>query len=223
MNENSINEAVESITLIKEVISRTNKSFVGFSKLFIGWGVLFSISAIGNLIIAMNPQKVSEFLFKNPFVGNTLSIVLNIFLSVGVFLIAVLMYNIISKKKPLIGLEKHLAKLWLLLIFSCTLLPKITISSEGAMTGSTFSQAVSINNISAILFSLAIGLIITSLLTDFKQLSYIGYIFISLSLLNQFFELSIFKGVMLYVWHALPVPIALLYTGFFLKSQQARG
>ncbi len=224
MNGNNINEAVESLTLIKEVIARTNKSFVGFSKLFIGWGILFTFSGIINLLIIMNTQMVSKLLENQFVLGTMLLIIVNTFNIIGLFLIALLIYKSASKKKPLIGLEKHLAKVWLLLIFLGTLYPKISITNKGGIvSGVGASQEVIINNISILLFSMAIALIITSMFTDFKQFSYLGYIFISLSLLNHFFNLAIFQGSMMYIWHVIPVPISLLYTGFFLKSQQARG
>lgn len=47
MDQKVINEAVENISIIKGVIERTGKTFVGFSRIFICWGFLFTFLYTG--------------------------------------------------------------------------------------------------------------------------------------------------------------------------------
>ncbi|HOV27135.1 MAG TPA: hypothetical protein PK566_12375 [Pseudobacteroides sp.] len=54
MDEKKLNEAVENISLIKDEIDKTSKSFSAFSKIFIYWGALFILNSIISLFMVAN-------------------------------------------------------------------------------------------------------------------------------------------------------------------------
>jgi hypothetical protein len=140
-----------------------------------------------------------------------------------VALIAVIIYRSVSKKSPLIGLEKHLMILWLLILVMNVIPDKIVIDT--AAYASTIQRiVVHSNTLSTSLFSLAIGLITTSLFTDFKQLKALGIIYIIVSILHSMTNIQIFSSdSFVQVIHAISLPFTFLYTGFYLKSRQVRG
>ncbi|MCX7922993.1 MAG: hypothetical protein N3B21_13420 [Clostridia bacterium] len=214
MDEKILHEAVENISLIKGVIDRTSKSFIAFSKIFIYWGLLFILNSVITLLMILNREQAFEIAMRYP--------ALNFIFPVGIItLLAVLIYRAVSKKIPLVGLEKHLMKVWVLVLAMNVLPPKISINTANAATDPG-SISVYASNFSVMLFSLAIALIVTSLFTGYKQLSYIGAIYITISVLHAYLNLAIFEGSLIQLLSLILLPLTFLYTGFFLKSQQAR-
>jgi hypothetical protein len=120
-----------------------------------------------------------------------------------------------------VGLEKHLMKVWLLVLAMNVIPPKIGISTATAAMD-LGSISVQSNNFSIILFSLSIALITTSLFTGYKQLSYAGIIYITISVFHSYLNLSVFEGLV-QVLSLIAIPSTFLYTGLFLKSQRVRG
>ncbi len=214
MDEKKLNEAVENISLIKGVIDKTNRSFSAFSKIFIYWGMLFVLNSIVTMFMIENRESLFE-VFKN---YSFLSYVFPVGI---VALAAVLIYRSISKKMPLVGLEKHLMKLWLLILIMNVIPPKININTPPEMNLHTL--VVEYNNFSTIFFSLAIALIVTSLFTGYKQPMKIGAIYIGMSLINAYINLPFTDTTIFQLLYSLALPITFLYIGFYLKAQQARG
>ena len=142
--------------------------------------------------------------------------------NVVITLIAVLVYRFISKKIPLVGLEKHLMKLWILILVMNMIPNRINIINSNSATNLQ-RVSIEVNNFSTMIFSLSIALIVTSLFTGYKQLSYVGIIYIILSVLYAFGDLSIFNGPLIQLLSFIALPFTFLYTGFFLKCQQVRG
>lgn len=216
MDDKVLNDAVENISLIKGLIERTSKSFASFSKIFIYWGILFIFNSIVQLLIFANFEKTMALFEFSP--------VLYYLFPMGIVaLVAAIIYRSVSKKSPLIGLEKHLMILWLLILVMNVIPNKIVIDT-GAYADTFERIIVHSNNLSTSLFSLAIGLIITSLFTDFKQLKTLGIIYIIVSLLHSMTNIQIFSSdSFIQVIHAISLPFTFLYTGFYLKSHQVRG
>lgn len=213
MDKETLNQAVENISLIKGVIDRTSKSFVGFSKIFFYWGLLFILSSAVTLLMILNKDKVFQIFTKYP--GFYL-------LPFGiVILFAILIYRAVSNKMPLLGLEKQLMKVWILVLIMSIIPPKISIraANSAADMGSIIVKS---NNFSILLFSLAIALIVTSLFTNYKRLRYMGIIYIAMSVLNAFLNLSSFQDALTQYLSLIIIPFTFLYTGFFLKSQQGK-
>jgi len=137
--------------------------------------------------------------------------------------IAALIYVYISKKIPLAELEKHLMKIWVLIIAMNAIQPKISIQSM--LPSFDFSDIiVRTDNFSVVLFGLAIALIATVLFTDYKQLRNLGIIYICISVIHLFLRIQLLDGpAITQIIYFLPLPFTFLYTGFFLRSRQIRG
>lgn len=211
MDELTLNEAVENISLIKGMIDRTSKSFAAFSKIFIYWGLLFILNSVITVVMMANRERLMELSMKHPVGG--------FIFPIGIIaLLAFIIYRAIAAKIPLVGLEKHLMKVWLLILAMNVIPPKVSV--DLAMNVS--SVGISYNNLSPMLFSLAIALIVTSLFTGYKQLSYIGLIYIVISVLHSYLNVFMFESLF-QLLSVIALPFTFLYTGFFLKSQQAGG
>ena len=213
MNELTLNEAVENISLIKGVIDRTSKSFVAFSKIFILWGVLFIVNSIITLYAQMNQSQFMDYFSRYPTLGYLFPVGF-------IALLAALIYWKISRKFPLVGLEKHLMKVWMLILIMNVIPNKIMISSASSGIDMK-SIVVQTNNFSTMLFSLAVGLIVTALFTDFKPLLRLGIIYILISLVHAYSNFMTPFDHIVNIIFQLALPFTFLFTGFFLKSRQA--
>lgn len=215
MDEKVLNEAVENISLIKGVIDRTSKSFIGFSKIFIYWGMLFILNSAITLFINMNQNQVIDITSRYP--------LLSYVFPVGIIaILAAIVYICISKRIPLVGLEKHLMKVWLLILIMNVIPAKINIINTASVASDLSAVTIQTNNFSGMLFSLAIALVISSLFTGYKQLMHVGFVYIGISVLYAYFDIPIFNDAVIQALYLLSMPFTFLYTGFFLKSQQAR-
>jgi hypothetical protein len=216
MNEKVINEAVENLSLIRGVIDQTSKSFVAFSRIFIYWGLLFVANGIITVVMNSNKEKLFEMVRQLP--------VLGFILPIGITaLVAALIYMNISRKIPLVGLEKHLMKVWMLILILNVIPNRVRISSSGAAPVDMTNIIVETNNFSVMLFSLAIALIATALFTGYKNLMTLGIVYIGISVLHAYFRLPAIEEGLLRVMYNLPLPFTFLYTGIFLKARQTRG
>ncbi|KNY30021.1 hypothetical protein [Pseudobacteroides cellulosolvens] len=216
MDEKKLNEAVENISLIKGVIDKTSKSFSAFSKIFIYWGMLFILNSIVTLFMIENKDSIFE-VFKNyHFIW--------FILPVGIVaLMATLIYRNISKKIPLVGLEKHLMKLWILILIMNIIPVKINVNAPQSSGIDLQTIVVQTSYFSTTLFSLAIALIVTSLFTGYKHLMKMGAVYIGISLINAYSNISFTDATIFQLLYSLALPFTFLYTGFYLKAQQARG
>lgn len=124
MDEKALHEAMENISIIKGVMERTGKSFTAFSKIFIYWGMLFIVNSIIILMMFSNEEKRLDLLNSFPMLN---------FFPIGIIaLIAAFIYWKVSKKIPFVGLEKHLMKVWILILILNVIPDKITINSASA-------------------------------------------------------------------------------------------
>ena len=215
MDEKILSEAVENISLIKGVIDRTSKSFVAFSRIFIYWGILFILNSVVTLVMTMNEEFMIHIMTRYP--------VLNYALVGVIVLVAALIYRNISKKIPLVGLEKHLMKIWLLTLIMNAIPKRVEIIQTTATAIDMSSIIIKTNTFSMMIFSLAIALIATSLFTGYKKLMYLGVTYISISIVYAYFNLNVLDARLIEILQFMVLPFTFLYTGFFLKSQQARG
>jgi len=216
MDDKTLHEAVESISVIKRVMERTNKSFTAFSKVFIYWGLLFIINGIITLVMPSNRDKMLDAVSRFP--------VINFIFPVGIIaVIAALIYWFISEKIPFVGLEKHLMKVWVLMLLMNVIPPKISIHSSSA-TADMANITIQTDNFSLILFSMAVALITTAIFAGYKNLRNLGIIYICISVIYAFIRLPLLEGsTLLHFLYTIVLPFTFLYVGFFLRSQQARG
>ena len=216
MDEKKLNEAVENISVIKDVIDKTSKSFSAFSKIFIYWGVLFVLNSIISLLMVANKESVFEVFKGYPFLGYVFPIGI-------VAVAAALIYRNISKKLPLVGLEKHLMKLWILILMMNIIPVKININTPTSSGIDMQTVVVQTSYFSTTLFSLAIALIVTSLFTGYKNLMKVGAVYIGISLLYAYTNLPFVDATIIQLLYSLALPFTFVYTGVYLKAQQARG
>lgn len=215
MDEITLNEAVQNISLIKGIIDRTSKSFSAFSQIFIFWGVLFILNSIIAMFIQMNKERFMDLFSRYPTTGYLFPVGL-------IAILAALIYWQISRKIALVGLEKHLMKVWMLILLMNVIPNKIAIISTSSGIDMK-NVTIQTNNFSTMLFSLAVGLIVTALFTDFKPLMKLGIIYILISIIYAYSNYMAPFGHVVNIIYQLALPFTFLFTGFFLKFQQARG
>lgn len=199
---------MEDISIIKGVIEHTSKSFTAFSKIFIYWGMLFAVHSILMLI---------EFSNRNANCG-VISIfpLLNYIFPIYALIVALIYWGVSRR------VEKHLMKVWVLILIMNVLPPKIIATSESGFAEMT-SFIVDIDIFSTVFFSLAVTLITTALFTGYKHLRNLGIIYIGISVIYTFFNFSMFTGSTLHhLLYSVSLPFTFLYVGFFLKSRKMR-
>ncbi|OPZ85388.1 MAG: hypothetical protein BWY74_03931 [Firmicutes bacterium ADurb.Bin419] len=150
MDQKTLNEAVENISIIKGVIERTGKMFIGFSRIFICWGFLFILNSVVSLYMFANKEKVADLISKMHMPGYILPTGITA-------IVAAIIYFFISRKSPLVGLEKHLMKLWMLVLIMNALPSKISIGTSDALLDMS-KITIESDRFSIMIFSLAIAL-----------------------------------------------------------------
>ncbi|QUH27147.1 hypothetical protein [Serpentinicella alkaliphila] len=214
MDEKILNEAVESVELIKSIISRTKESFISFSTIFIYWGLLFTLNSIIMLYMTVNKEKVGYILNNYP--------ILNFMAPVSIIaLVAALVYRKVSNKIPLVGLEKQLMKVWVLILAINVIPSKFSIVT-GTSELNLEMITIRANSFSTMFFSLAMGLLITSWFTGYRQLKYLSCAYIGISALYAYFNIPLLSDSTTQILYSIAFPFTFFYTGFFLKSQQVR-
>ena len=214
MDEKVLSEAVENISLIKGVIDRTSKSFVAFSKLFIYWGLLFILNSAFTLLMTLNYEKLPDIIARNKLINSIFPVGI-----VAVF--AYVIYRIVSRKLPPIGLEKQLIKVWMLILIMNALPPKLMISIAKGID--PMGITVQTSRFSVLLFSLAIALLVTYLFTGYRQLEIMGIIYIAISVLYSYTHFGVFDTTIMQILSPIAIPFTFIYTGVFLKSRQVGG
>jgi len=216
MDEKILHEAMENISVIKGVMERTSQSFAAFSKIFIYWGILFMVNGIMTLMMFSNQERMLDLVSSFP--------LLNYIFPLGIItLIAALIYWKVSKKVALVGLEKHLMKVWILVLIMNVISPKITVSSASTSVDLT-NLVIQTDNLSVVLFSLAIALMTIALFTGYRHLRNLGMIYIGISVIHAFFRFPVFEeSTLLHLLYSVSLPFTFLYVGFFLRTRQMRG
>jgi len=212
--EKQLESVVDDISIIKSVIEKTRRSFVGFSKIFIIWGCMYIAMSLLSFVQNMNIEATMTFYNNVP---------LLVYLVPAVFFgIGGLVYFSVVRKQPLIGLERHLMTMWILVIFA----QLIRMSIEIPMDADTSTMVVKTSNFAFVSYVLGIGLIMTGILTELKNFKFIGGVYILLALVHSYAPsfvggLSITRAMdsLGYVI----MPFTLLYVGVYLRRQSERG
>lgn len=215
MAEINLDKAIDDISIIKGVIEKTSFSFKAFSKIFIYWGILFLIQSIYLAIVQMNLKEYINFMARYSILNYT-------FPTICIALIAIGIYWFVTKKKPLIGLEKHLIKIWVLLLILNILPPRINIDNPVKGSIVPDSIIVGINNLSTVYFSLAIGLIITAMFTKYKKTLIPAIIYLCVSFLNTYTDIISFNGNLMNGLNFVALPFTFLFLGIYLKIYDAK-
>lgn len=210
MDQKVINEALDNIEMIKHMMEKTKESFVAFSKIFVYWGILFIANSIITLFLLNNPEIMLE------------STIFNIIRPIVIFsVLAAIIYWQVSKKIPLVGLEKHLMKIWVLILVLNVIPIKVNIASSSSSYNMQ-PVTLEVNNFSILFFSLAIALIATAIFTGYRQLMYVGIVYILLSFCYAYFHVPLLNDTMVPLLYLLALPFTFLYTGLYLRYQKSR-
>ena len=212
--EKQLESVVDDISIIKSIIEKTRRSFTGFSKIFIIWGCMYIVMSFLSFIQNMNIEATMAFYNDIPFLVYLIPVVF--------FGIGGLVYFSVVRKQPLIGLERHLMTMWILVIFA----QLIRMSIEIPMDADTTTMVVKTSNFAFVSYVLGIGLIMTGILTELKNFKFVGGVYILLALVHSYAPsfvggLSITRSMdtLGYVI----MPFTLLYVGVYLKRQSERG
>jgi len=215
MKDNSVQDAVDNISMIKDLILKTRKSFTAFSKIFIFWGILFIFQSLFAFVVQMNPEMMMSIANDYPLFGTLMPML-------PIAIVAGIVYYLVASKVPLVAMEKHLMILWVMVLILNIIPNRFNIvyaDANAAMQGAT--QTIEISNYSSTLFSLAIALVITALLTEYKHLMYLGSVYIIISVLYAYTRIPALEmfvsGTYFFV-----LPFTFLFTGLYLKRQQVR-
>lgn len=212
MENKLLKNAVDDISLIKNIIESTRKSFVGFSKIFILWGVLFAILSITQWVQTMNLEATKAFYNEYQFLVFVIPITF--------IILATIIYKNVVRKQPLVGLERHLMVLWIMLLFIQTMPTKVSVNN---LNDPNMLQMVTIttNNFSIMAFALGIALVMTAVLTGLNKLKYIGFIYFVFAFIYgylPFYNLNNTLGQLGFIM----LPVTLLMTGVYLKKHNER-
>ncbi len=211
MEKQALENAVDDISLIKGIIEKTRKSFSGFSKIFILWGVLFSMMSILQWIQSMNMEATMAFYNEYQFLVYAIPVIF--------IILATLIYRSVVKKQPLIGLERHLMILWILILFLQAMPTRVSVSHMSDPNITTIVTTT--NNFSVVVFGLGIALIMTAVLTSLNIFKHVGSVYLIIAFIYGYFPI----GSMTYTLGALgPIvlPFTLLFTGLYLKKYNER-
>lgn len=211
MEERLLKDAVEDISLIKAMIEKTRKSFLGFSKIFIGWGLMYLGVSLLHMIANMHPEATRSFYSDHQLVVYLVPMLL--------IALAVFIYHKVSKKQPLNGLERHLMVLWGLILLLLMIPIRVELMSEA--TGAYEYTLVTVNNFSTSMFSLGIALAMTSALTEIKVFKYMATGYMIYGFLFAYFHIGLLDDLSVPV-SLIILPGTLLFTGIYLKHYQGR-
>jgi hypothetical protein len=210
MENKVLENAVDDISLIKNIIESTRKSFIGFSKIFIYWGILFGILSIIQWVQTMNMDATIAFYNDYQFLVFAIPIAL--------IAVATIIYRSVVKKQPLIGLERHLMLLWILLLFIQAIPTRISISNMG---GNMSTMVTTTNNFAIVAFALGIALIMTAVLTSLNIFKVIGSVYLVMALIYGYFPIGDMTTVLGGLGPVI-LPFTLLFTGVYLKKHHER-
>ncbi|HEY5584688.1 MAG TPA: hypothetical protein VIK78_09385 [Ruminiclostridium sp.] len=206
MDKQTLEQAAEDISMIKQVIERTSNSFITFGQIFICWGVLLIISNLIGFIAYYNFYSIST----SPF--------LILISQVLFFSIGVVIYFRNSRKIPLIGLSRQLMTLWL-----CIIAFSILIMCISSILVSVFN-APFYDYYASIQMTFAFGFICTSIFTRLKLPAFLALFYVIVTIVFMQFASFLPYSISLKIpiLSALLLPIGLLSMGSYLEFIRIR-
>ncbi|MCH4886634.1 hypothetical protein EZV73_03595 [Acidaminobacter sp. JC074] len=211
--EKQLENVVDDISIIKSVIEKTRRSFSGFSKIFLIWGCMYIVMSLINFIQGMNKEMTMSFYASYTFMIYLMPLVF--------FLLGAYVFYRVVKKQPLIGLERHLMVLWVLVIFLQVIRMRVVVENAGDTM-----MILRTSNLAIMAYGLSIALIMTGILTELKHLIHLGSLYIIIAFLHSYignFGLGYTIVELLDKLGYIIMPFTLLYVGVYLKRQSERG
>ncbi len=207
--EKQLENAVDDLNIIKSVIEKTRKSFSSFSKIFIIWGVMYLFLSFLNFLQNMNMELTMSIYNEFQFI---------------VYLIPLLLYGVgayvfvnVTKKQPLVGLERHLMVLWILVITMQLMRVVVDIPMDGNMS----KIVIMTSNLAIMAYALGIALLMTGILTEIKNFKVMGVIYILFAFAYSYLPYYSI-GKTLGSVGLIIMPFTLIYTGVYLKRYNER-
>lgn len=208
--ENQMKQAVDDLSMIKNMIDRTRKSFAGFSKIFVMWGILYFIMGIYTFLASMNMELTMSVYSAFP--------ALTYILQFGIFIVGGLIFLGVTKKQPLLGLERHLMILWILVLVMQLIRMRVTVS-VGEQVNYT---VIATSNFAFIVYMIGTALIMTGIMTDLKNFKVLGVVYIVAAFVHSYVNVQVVYKSMDIVGMFI-LPFTLIYTGVYLKRYHERG
>lgn len=205
MDKIALEQALEDISLIKQVIEKTSSTFTSFGKVFSLWGILLTIITIACFpIFYFIPNRIAQY------VGYIVNIIAPI--------LGIMLYIRTSKKSPLEGLSKKLMSIWFY-IFALN----IIISFLDILSIKVFKSNISATY-SIFLFSIAFGMFCTYVFTNFRIPLVLSVIYLVIVLFVIYYLPVAPYSVTLKIPYIQPFlfPSTLLFLGLYLQFKGSR-
>ena len=216
--EKQLENAVDDLNIIKSVIEKTRKSFSSFSKIFITWGVMYLFMSALSFLQSMNMELTlsiyNEFRF------------LNFLVPAVLFGLGAIVYVKVTKSQPLVGLERHLMVLWILVLIMQLVRMRVELSMdidflEGVSSNSELTQIVTTSSFAYITYGLGIASVMTGIFTELKNFKVLGLLYVVLALVHSYIGPGSMYNMLSHLGYII-LPFTLIYTGVYLKRYNER-
>lgn len=206
---NEMKQAASDLSMIKAMIDKTRKSFVGFSKIFIMWGILYFLMGVYTLVASMNLDRIRTLYEALP--------ILSYVIQFGVFGIGAVIFLVVTKKQPLLGLERHLMILWILVLVMQLIRMRVNIMVDETTT----YTVIKTSNFAFVVYTIGMALIMTGIMTDLKKFNFLGIAYLVLGFVHSYVNIQIVYETLDFVGLFI-LPFTLIYTGVYLKGYHER-
>ena len=207
MENQNYQTALHDLSLIKKVILTTRHSLTSISKIFIYWGLLAIVYNVFNWFQTQDIDKTINFYDDHQWLMFIPPLIL--------LCLAMAIYKLVTRKTIMIGLEKHLLLLWVLIIFLCSIPTRVNILTSDIQLAQV---NVEVNNISSVIFALGIALIMTAVLTDLRLLAYLGTFYTVIAFGHAYFNLSVVQSLVTILQYTI-IPFTFILTGIYLRKK----
>ncbi|KUO78196.1 MAG: hypothetical protein APF81_26435 [Desulfosporosinus sp. BRH_c37] len=207
MDNQSLNDAIEDIKLIKQVIDKSTDSFLSLGQIFLSWGVLFLFNTLYvKLFIFESYAKSVLILGIFPYLPGMKFV---IFIIIGI-----LIFMFFSHKKHLSGKSKQIMRLWVFVITFNLIVPKVLALHDEQLNMLMFEIKTPI-----LLLTFSLALFFTDILSGINFTKWMGIIYI-LTAFFAFLPGKISPYFDLIVW---PMTFIILGIYFVYRNHLARG
>ncbi|MBI9014244.1 MAG: hypothetical protein JEZ08_18550 [Clostridiales bacterium] len=218
MENRVLENAVEDIELIKSVIDKTRKSFSGFSKIFIMWGILYLFMSALTFLQSMNMELTLSIYNEHMY--------LNYLVPAILFGIGAIIYLKVTKSQPLVGLERHLMVLWILVLIMQLVRMKVELSMDldlldGVTSNSGLTQIVTTSSFAHVTYGLGIASVMTGIFTELKNFKIVGLVYVLMALIHSYVGPGSMYDILSSFGYVI-LPFTLIYTGLYLKRYHER-
>ncbi len=183
MEKQILHKAGKDVQIIKDIIERTSHTFVSLGKVFIGWGLVFSVFCMSILVLYLSRSE-ALFIRRYPYITILPALLIAAF--------AIASYIIVSRMKGFQGLTKPLLTVWLVLIAYITLSPlssylpyamRMSIQTKYIMDKNYFFMPYAMD-VGNLLMFFAFGLLCIRLFTHLRFTGVLSAIYTILAFIN---------------------------------------